>query len=281
MSHRRPLGSVTFDNTGRVVLVSGGANGIGRAICDAFRNSGAAVVCLDVDAVSAATLPAGVTFIRGDTSREADCRDAVAAAVRQYGALDVLVNNAAIQPRDSYVRVDELSAELWQRMLDVNLSGYTFLAKHAFRQMRGQGSGVVVNLASGQAHRTARHVPAYGPLKAANLLQAMQWGVEYARDGIRVVSVSPGAVDTALVRASLAAQGGAAELANRHPLGRLGRPDEIANAVLWLTSAAASFVTATDLQVDGGLGAFGAFADPFPLNTRSEPSQRNDDRVVS
>ena len=262
MPNFRPPGSVNFDNTGRVVLVSGGASGIGLAICEAFSNSGASVVCLDVDA--AATLPAGITFVHGDTSREADCEKAVAAAVRQHGALDVLVNNAAIQPPESYVPVHELPAELWQRMLAVNLSGYTFLAKHALAQMRQQKSGVVVNLASGQAHRTARKVPAYGPIKAANLLQAMQWGVEYARDGIRVVSVSPGAIDTPLVRASLAAQGGAAELANRHPLGRLGLPDEIASAVLWLASPAASFVTATDLAVDGGLGAFGAFADPFP-----------------
>ena len=266
MSQVRPHGSVTYDNTGRVVLVSGGANGIGRAICEAFCNSGAVVVCLDVDAQSAATLPAGITFIHGDTSREADCQSAVAAAVRQHGALDVLVNNAAIQPRDSYVRVDELTDEMWQRMLGVNLSGYTYLAKHALRQMREQGSGVVVNLASGQAHRTTRGVPAYGPIKAANLMQAMQWGVEYARDGIRVVSVSPGAIDTPLVRATLDAQGGEAELANRHPLGRLGRPDEIAHAVLWLSSSSASFITATDLQVDGGLGAFGAFADPFPMS---------------
>ncbi|MCE9524712.1 MAG: SDR family oxidoreductase [Planctomycetales bacterium] len=264
MSQVRPRGNVTIDNSGRVVLVSGGAQGIGLAICEAFAASGASVVCLDVDAQAGATLPKSILFVRGDTSSEADCRDAVAATVRQFGALDVLVNNAAIQPPASYVRVDELPAELWQRMLDVNLSGYTYLAKHALKQMREQGSGVVVNLASGQAHRTARKVPAYGPIKAANLLQAMQWGVEYARDGIRVVSVSPGAIDTPLVRASLAAQGGEAELANRHPLGRLGRPDEVASAVLWLASSAASFITATDLQVDGGLGAFGAFADPFP-----------------
>lgn len=264
MSQTRPSGRVFFDNTARVVLVSGGAQGIGRAICEAFASSGASVVCLDVDAAAAAELPKGIVFIPGDTSREADCENAVAVTVKKFGGLDVLVNNAAIQPPASYVRVDELPAELWQQMLAVNLTGYTFLAKHALRQMREQGSGVVVNLASGQAHRTARKVPAYGPMKAANLLQAMQWGVEYAREGIRVVSVSPGAIDTPLVRASLAAQGGEAELANRHPLGRLGRPEEVANAVLWLASSAASFITATDLQVDGGLGAFGAFADPFP-----------------
>jgi NAD(P)-dependent dehydrogenase (short-subunit alcohol dehydrogenase family) len=265
MSQPRPTGSVSFSNTGRVVLVSGGASGIGRAICEGFAESGGKVVCLDVDAAAAVELSRGIEFIQGDVSREEDCARAVAEAVRRHGGLDVLVNNAAIQPPESYVPVHELPAELWQRMLAVNLSGYTFLGKHALAQMRQQKSGVVVNLASGQAHRTARKVPAYGPIKAANLLQAMQWGVEYARDGIRVVSISPGAVDTPLVRASLQAQGGEAELANRHPLGRLGRPDEIAAAVLWLASPAASFVTATDLAVDGGLGAFGAFADPFPI----------------
>lgn len=129
--------------------------------------------------------------------------------------------------------------------------------------MRDQQSGVVINIASGQGHRTTRQVPVYGPIKAANLLQAMQWGIEYARDGIRVVSVSPGAIDTPLVRASLEAQGGAAELANRHPIGRIGQPEEIAHAVLWLSSSDASFITATDISVDGGLQAFGAFAEPF------------------
>ena len=262
MSQSRPRGLVRYDNSGRVVLISGGSSGIGRAIAESFLASGARVVVLDVKAAD--DLPNGIDFLLGDTSLEADCQRAVEWTVSQHLALDVLVNNAAIQPRESYVPLDELPAELWQRMLGVNLSGYTFLAKHALRQMKQQGSGVIVNLASGQAHRTARQVPAYGPIKAANLMQTRQWGVEYARQGIRVVSVSPGAIDTPLVRASLAAQGGEAELANRHPLGRLGRPDEIAHAVLWLASDDASFVTATDLEVDGGLGAFGAFAEPYP-----------------
>ncbi|MFO0915012.1 MAG: SDR family oxidoreductase [Pirellulales bacterium] len=263
----RPTGSVSYDNTGRVVLVSGGASGIGLAVCEAFARTGADVVCLDIDARGAAHLPAGVTFVAGDVSCEADCEAAVAIAVDRLGGLDVLVNNAAIQPPQSYVRVDELPAELWQQMVGVNLSGYLYMAKHALRVMRRQRSGVVINVSSGQAHRTARGVPAYGPLKAANVLQAKQWGVEYARDGIRVVSVSPCAIDTPMVRASLAAQGGEAELANRHPMGRLGRPEEIAHAILWLSSVDASLITGTDLEVDGGLGAFGAFADPFPRNS--------------
>jgi NAD(P)-dependent dehydrogenase (short-subunit alcohol dehydrogenase family) len=260
----RPSGHVAYDNRGRAVLVSGGGNGIGLAICQQFAETGAHVMCLDVDPQAATNLPAGVELFIGDTSNEEHCQRAVERVVELWGGLDVLVNNAAIQPPASYVPLDQVSSELWQRMVGVNLSGYLYLAKHAVRVMLGQQSGVIVNMASGQAHRTARQVPCYGPLKAANVMQTMQWGIEYARQGIRVVSVSPGAIDTPLVRASLAAQGGAGELAHRHPLGRIGHAEEVAAAVLWLASSAASFVTATDLAVDGGLGGFGAFADPYP-----------------
>lgn len=263
MSTSRPQGEVHYSNAGRIVLVTGGCNGIGRAICEMFASSGATVICADVDETMAKTLPESIAFRRIDVAEESQCDELIRWIVSKYGALDVLVNNAAIQPPSSYVRVEDVKQDDYHRMLSINFSGYLYMAKHALRVMRQQQSGVVINIASGQGHRTARQVPVYGPIKAANLLQAMQWGVEYAREGVRVVSVSPGAIDTPLVRASLAAQGGAAELANRHPLGRIGRPEEIAHAVVWLSTSAASFITATDLSVDGGLGAFGAFADPY------------------
>ena len=179
MVESRSKGKVHYDNSGRVVLVSGGASGIGRAVCDAFLTSGAHVVCFDVDEIAASDLPDdGIEFVRGDVAVEQDCQNAVQFAVERHGGLDILVNNAAIQPPASYVPVHELSSELWSRMVEVNLSGYTWLAKHALRQMKQQQSGVVINIASGQGHRTAREVPAYGPIKAANILQARQWGVE-------------------------------------------------------------------------------------------------------
>ena len=266
MAPGRPRGNVRYDNTGRIAVVSGGCSGIGLAICRALVESNAAgVVCLDVAESAASNLPQGVDFRRCDTSVDEQCREAIAWSVERFGALDILVNNAAIQPHESYVPLHELPTEVWHRMIAINFSGYTFLAKYALKQMQQQQSGVVVNIASGQGHRTARAVGAYGPIKAANIMQARQWGVEYARDGLRVVSVSPGAIDTPMVRANLLKQGGEAVMANRHPIGRLGKPEEVAQAVLWLASPDASFITGTDLEVDGGLGAFAAFASPYPM----------------
>lgn len=267
MTQSRPAGSVRYDNSGRVILVSGGSGGIGKAICRAFHQSGASVICLDVNPEAEKELPEEITFLEADVSSEQACREAIEQVVEKFGGLDVLVNNAAIQPKESYRPLHELEADVWRRMVEINLTGYTLLAKYAIPVMLRQQAGVIVNMASAQAKQTAREVPAYGPIKAANLLQARQWGVEYARNGIRVVSVSPGTINTPMVRATLEEQGGKKELANRHPLGRIGEPEEVAAAVLWLASPAASFVTATDLEVDGGLGAFGAFAEPYLLES--------------
>jgi NAD(P)-dependent dehydrogenase (short-subunit alcohol dehydrogenase family) len=260
---RRSLGRVQYDFSGSVAAVTGGCGGIGAAICRAFADAGAIVAALDVAEPQAGVLPDAATFHRVDVSVDEQCRQSIDAITARHGRLDILVNTAAIQPPASYAPLHELPPELWERMIAINVSGYTNMARHAVRHMLAHQSGVIVNIASAQGHRTAREVPAYGPAKAANLMQTMQWGVEYARQGIRVVSVSPGAINTPLLRASLEAQGGSAALANRHPLGRLGEPEEVASAVLWLASDEAAFITATDLAIDGGLGAFAAFADPY------------------
>ncbi|MFI4876743.1 MAG: SDR family NAD(P)-dependent oxidoreductase [Blastopirellula sp. JB062] len=270
---KRPHGSVQYDNSGRVVLVTGGAGGIGLAICQAFAASGATTIAVDVaEPDPNEEFPA--QLIVADVSRHDECRRVVEQVAQECGGIDVLVNNAAIQPPDSYRAVDQLSPAVWEKMLAINLSGYAYMGMETAAVMRRQKSGVIINMASAQAHRTAREVPAYGPIKAANVMQAKQWGVELAREGVRVVSISPGAIGTPLLRASLAQQGGEEQLANRHPLGRIGEPDEIAAAALWLASDGASFVTAADLEVDGGLGAFAAFADPFSVSTIPGKSDR-------
>lgn len=259
----RPIGAVEFNNQGRVAIVTGGGSGIGLAVVNALAASRFDGVVIFDRLPAEADLPNNILWHQGDVTRGEDCVAAVELAKARFGGLDLLVNNAAVQPPESYKSMDQIDMDVWRRVMEINVGGYAQMAQAALRVMLRQQSGVIINIASAQAHRTAREVPAYGPAKAANVMQARQWGVEFARKGIRVVSISPGAIATPLLQASLAAQGGEAALANRHPLGRLGTPDEIAQAVLWLSSPAASFITATDLEVDGGLGAFAAFAEPF------------------
>jgi 3-oxoacyl-[acyl-carrier protein] reductase len=263
---KRPSGSVRFDNSGRVVIVTGVAGGIGWAIATAFAASGARVFGFDLGPPPGEADHLVVSAV--NVADRTQVFAAVAAIVERAGGVDVLVNNAAIQPVDSFRPVHAIDPDLLDNMWRVNVGGYNWMAQSVLPTMLQQQSGVIVNLASAHAGRSSREVPGYGPTKAANRLQAVQWALDYARHGIRVVSVSPGAIDTPLVRASLAQQGGEGALANRHPLGRLGSPEEIAAAVLWLSSPGASFVTATDLEVDGGLGGFGAFADPYAMPER-------------
>lgn len=263
----RPKGSVKFDNAGRVVIVTGAGGGIGQEIAKAFADSGAQVVGFDVD-VSGLDGLSKIEGIRVDVTDACGVEDAVESVADRYGGIDVLVNNAAIQPVESFNPLHKIDPGLLKKMLEINIGGYNWVARAVLPVMLQQKSGVIVNLASAHAHDSSREVPGYGPTKAANRMQAVQWALEYARAGIRCVSVSPGAIDTPLVRASLEQQGGEGALANRHPLGRLGRPKEIADAVLYLSSNAATFVTATDLAVDGGLGGYGAFADPYEMPER-------------
>jgi len=264
MNGSRPRGNVEYNCAGRVVIVTGGASGIGDAICRAFSAATAKVIAVDVS--EPASGESQIDYRRIDVSDQSQCAEVVQSVVADYGGIDVLINNAAIQPAESYKPIDELSADVWQRMIQINLCGYLHMAKHVVPVMKRQQSGVIINMASAQAHRTAREVGIYSPIKAANMMQAKQWALEYARDGIRAVSVSPGAINTPLVQASLEAQGGGEALANRHPIGRIGAPEEVARAVVWLSTADASFITGTDLAVDGGLGAFGAFAEPYQSN---------------
>ncbi len=262
----RPIGKVSFDNRGRVVIVTGVAGGIGWAIAQEFADTGATVFGLDLAVPSANH--SGIEVLQVDVGDRPQVEAAVSQIIERSGGIDVVINNAAIQPVASFRPLHEIEPDLLDQMLRVNVGGYNWVARSVLPQMIRQRSGAIVNLASAHAWRSSRDVPGYGPTKAANRMQAVQWALDYARHGIRVVSVSPGAIDTPLVRASLEQQGGEGALANRHPLGRLGRPQEIAAAVLWLSSPGASFVTATDLEVDGGLGGLGSFADPYIMPER-------------
>jgi NAD(P)-dependent dehydrogenase (short-subunit alcohol dehydrogenase family) len=244
---------------GKVVLVTGAASGIGRATAILFGREGAAVVVHDLNEEGRRTAEAIVaaggraTFVRGDVTQAADCRSAVERAVTEFGGLHVLVNNAGIIRRASVVDTTE---EEWDRVMAVNVKSVFLLCKAAIPVMARGGGGAIVNTASGWGLDGGRDAASYCASKAAvvNLTRAM--ALDHAEQNIRVNCVCPGDTDTPMLReeARQLGQDTKAFLARsaQRPMGRMGRPEEIAQVILFLASDASSYVTGTALVVDGG-----------------------------
>jgi NAD(P)-dependent dehydrogenase (short-subunit alcohol dehydrogenase family) len=247
---------------GKFAIVTGAGGGIGRAIAEAFAKAGAGVQCADIDVGSAkataeAIRAAGGTgnFRKLDVSNAASARDAVADAMAAFGALNILVNNAAVFPNKA--TIVELPDEVWEQALAVNIGGAFHMSKHAIPAIKKSGGGSIIHIASQMASVGAAGDAAYCATKAALLGLAKGMALDHAADGIRVNTLSPGGIATAqMVRefgdmATAERDWGKA----RHPLGRLGRPEEIAKAALFLASEESSFMTGADLLIDGGYTA--------------------------
>lgn len=256
--------------TDRVAIVSGGAHGIGEAAVLAFAREGYRVALADVDrdageqvAERGRSLGGDVVFIPADISRARDAQDVVQNTVSAFGGVDVLFNNAGIQPAESYKNAEDLAEEVWDRVIDVNVKGCFLLCKYAIPEMRRRGGGVIVNNASVQGLQSQKLVPAYAASKGAVLSLTRNLALDYAEENIRAVAICPGSVDTPMLRASaaLASPGSSADAlgawGRKHPLGRIGRPEEIAEVVVFLASDKASFITGEYVCVDGGLMAQG------------------------
>lgn len=250
-----------YDFTGQVALVTGAASGMGLATARAFAQAGAAVVLADLDHAAAERAAQELTEaghqalgLACDVADEEQAAAMVARTVETYGRLDMAFNNAGIQapPADA---ADETAAD-FDRVNAVNLRGIWACQKHELRQMRTQGSGAIVNCSSlgglvGLPERAAYHASKHGVIGLTRSA-----AVEYAARGVRINAVCPGTIDTPMVADMLEGQAEAmAEIMKQQPIGRLGTADEIAAAVLWLCSPAASFVVGAALPVDGGFTA--------------------------
>ncbi len=252
---------------GKVVIVTGGAKGIGKGICEAFAKEGSQVLCADVDIEAGEQLSASrpnISFMHADVSQSAVCQSLVETAVDTWQRLDILCNNVGIQPTTSYVRAHELSEEQWDRIIDINLTWRFLMAIYCIHILHIQGGGVIISTASVQGLQSAPQVSAYAASKGGDLSLMRQLALDYAQDNIRVLAINPGAIDTPLVQEALDAEGGDQEEARRqmaemHPINRIGQPADIAQTVLFLASSKASFMTGSYVNVDGGLMAKGAW----------------------
>jgi NAD(P)-dependent dehydrogenase (short-subunit alcohol dehydrogenase family) len=242
--------------TGKVALVTGAASGIGRAIALAFANESASVVVADIDEKSGKETVGLVEgagskalFVKCDVSKGEDVKSMVETTVKKFGRLDYACNDAGIHEPlpESLTEVDE---DMWDRIIAVNLKGVMLSMKHEVPPMLKQGGGVIVNIASlgglvaepGSYAYTASKHGVMGLTKVA--------AFQYARDRIRINAICPACIDTPML--AMAPEEVKKYLKSLHPIGRFGKPEEIAAAVMWLCSDLSAFVTGTGIVLDGG-----------------------------
>jgi len=245
----------------KVALVVGAANGIGRATALAFAAAGAAVACADVEEAGAKTTAAEIERsgaqalpVHLDVTQGASCVAAVAAAIERFGRLDVLLYGAADSDRAATVL--EMDEAAWDRVIRVNLTGAFLMVKAAIPAMIAHGGGSVILIASQLGRVASPGRAAYCATKGGLIQLAKVLAADHAAQGIRANTISPGAIETRrMLRRWKDMEEARAMMGPKHLLGRLGRPDEIARAALYLASDASAFMTGSDLLIDGGYTA--------------------------
>jgi len=242
---------------GKVALISGGARGQGAAEARLFTQEGAKVVFGDILDAAGKQVEAEIrarggeaTYVHLNVTREQDWQHAVQVVESQYGKLDILVNNAGIAIHGT---IEETSEDDWDQLMGINMKGVFLGTKHALPAMRRAGGGSIINISSGAGIAPAPGTSAaYAASKGGVRLFTKATAVQHAKDHIRCNSVHPGPIDTPMVRGPQTDPARVETLIGRVPLGRLGTAEEIAYGVLYLASDEASFVTGSELVIDGG-----------------------------
>jgi NAD(P)-dependent dehydrogenase (short-subunit alcohol dehydrogenase family) len=240
---------------GRTAIVTGAGGGIGRAICLGFAAAGAKVACLDIDVATAekAAVACGTNALalRCDVSSEAETKAAAATAISHFGAVHILVNAAATDDRNGSIL--DISVDEWARVFAVNVTGAFLMSRAVLPTMIAAGGGSIIHIASQLGRVAAPARAAYCTSKGAIIQLAKAMAVDHAGDNIRVNALSPGAIATRRLLLRYGDMATARRVAGpKHLLNRLGEPQEIAQAALFLASDAASFMTGADMLVDGG-----------------------------
>ena len=250
----------------KVALVTGGGSGIGHATAVLFAAKGAKVVVSDLNEANALATVAEIkaeegdaTAVTGDVSKNADAEAMVRGAVETYGSLDVVVNCAGVVAGKA-LPTGASPEEVWDRVMDVNLKGTYLVTWHAVRTMEQSGGGSIINIASinglvGYPIGLGGGFDAYVPSKGGVVQFTKNLAIDYGKKNIRVNCICPGHIDTNLIREFIQNPERREWLEQRYPMGRIGRPEEIAYAALFLASDESSFVTGAPLIVDGGYTA--------------------------
>lgn len=248
----------------KIVVITGGTSGIGKACAIEFSKQGALVVALTVDSDEVASkaieeIGNHAQYIRCDVSKDEQVKNAIESIVNKYGRIDCAFNNAGIGPdgvRMPYETITEISEKTWDLVVDVDMKGVFLCLKYELLQMQKQGFGTIVNTASIGGYKMAPGFAAYGPSKAAVIALTEMAALESAKFGVRVNAICPGPTSgTQLTTNTLKTDPNQEKELKEHviPMKKLAVPQEVANAVLWLSSDLSSHTTGQKIFVDGGM----------------------------